>query len=66
MVSDVVYTIGGSSSGVYHSSMETINPKTESEWKQEAMPFSGSGICVATIGKNKIVVTGGYDGKVSK
>ena len=59
LVSDVIYAIGGYPS---RTTMETINVNNGSEWTELSLDFLVSYQCVTSIGKEKIVVTGVYDG----
>ena len=63
-IADTIYAIGGFPN---KNTMETINPNTDKQWKQEELPFSVVGHCSVRLGK-KIIVTGGRDenGNVSK
>ena len=56
-ISDTIYAIGGDPN---LNTMETINLKTDKQWKQEELPFLVFEHCSVGLG-NKIIVTGGFD-----
>ena len=69
--SNILYAIGGVglnaeavgelSSGRTMDTINIANIQTVAEWTEQELPFKVISHCVATLGDNKIVITGGED-----
>ena len=64
IVNETIFAIGGRF-GQQETTMEKINYNTDSEWTLTDLPFS-VGIHCLTATTESLVITGGYDGEVSK
>ena len=53
--------LGGLSSGRTMDTINIANIQTVAEWTEQELPFKVISHCVATLGDNKIVITGGED-----